>query len=122
MNTSNGRRRSNISNGTASSNGSGAADSTRRRSRRSRAKSATVQSAKTTSEFWGSVDKLPSVQEVIISSDPSAVMRSLGRPPFSGHEAISEYYLRAVYENTAKLAEVLATAGDLLESSQQPDT
>ena len=45
------------------------------------------------------------------------MVRSLGRPPFSGHEAVSEYYLRAVYDNTVKLAEVLATAGDLLEGS-----
>ncbi len=122
MSTANGRRRFHTSNGSAAANGTAAADIARRRSRRSRSKSAAVQSAKTTSEFWGSVDKLPSVQEVVVSTDPSAVMRSLGRPPFSGNEAISEYYLRAVYENTSKLAEVLATAGDLLETGQQTDT
>ncbi len=122
MSTANGRRRFHTSNGSAAANGTAAADIARRRSRRSRSKSSAVQSAKTTSEFWGSVDKLPSVQEVVVSTDPSAVMRSLGRPPFSGNEAISEYYLRAVYENTSKLAEVLATAGDLLETGQQTDT
>ena len=55
-----------------------------------------------------------------MSTDASAVVRSLGRPPFPGHEAVSEYYLRAVYDNTVKLAEVLATAGDLLSESAEP--
>ncbi len=89
-------------------------DAARRRSRRGKGKGPTLASAKASGDFWGSPDKLPGVEEVTVSSDPSAVVRSLGRPPFPGHEAVSEYYLRAVYDNTAKLAEVLATAGGLL--------
>lgn len=96
------------------STASNGADATRRRSRRGRGKAAVAASAKTSGDFWGSADKLPAVEEVTVTTDPSAVVRSLGRPPFAGHEAVSEYYLRAVYDNTAKLAEVLATAGDLL--------
>ena len=91
----------------------------RQRSRRGRGKGTSPGSAKTSGDFWGSVDKLPPVEEVTVSTDASAVVRSLGRPPFPGHEAVSEYYLRAVYDNTAKLAEVLATAGDLL--SEPPE-
>ena len=91
------------------------ADAARKRTRRGRGKSPAPGSAKNSGDFWGSVDKLPPVEEVVITSDASAVPRSLGRPPFPGHEAVSEYYLRAVYDNTVKLAEVLATAGDLLE-------
>ena len=86
----------------------------RKRSRRARSRSTGPSSARTSLDFWGSVEKLPSVEEVAINTDPSAVARSLGRPPFPGHEAVSEYYLRAVYDSSAKLAEVLATAGDLL--------
>lgn len=93
------------------------ADTARRRSRRGRGTRTAPTSAKTSGDFWGSPDKLPAVEEVSVSTDPSAVVRSLGRPPFPGHEAVSEYYLRAVYDNTAKLAEVLATAGDLLADS-----
>ena len=93
------------------------ADAARRRSRRGRGKPNAPGTAKTAGDFWGAADKLPSVEEVTVSTDPSAVVRSLGRPPFPGHEAVSEYYLRAVYDNTAMLAEVLATAGDLLEGS-----
>ena len=97
-------------------NAASGADAARRRSRRSKGKGAAPGSAKTSGDFWGSPDLLPSV-----SADPSAVVRSLGRPPFPGHEAVSEYYLRAVYDNTAKLAEVLATAGDLLPDPGEPD-
>lgn len=93
------------------------ADAARRRSRRGRGKGPTPGTAKTAGDFWGSAAKLPPVQDVTVSGDPSAVVRSLGRPPFSGHEAVSEYYLRAVYDNTVKLAEVLATAGDLLSET-----
>ena len=100
-------------------NAANGADAARRRSRRGKGKGTPPGSAKTSGDFWGSVEKLPSVDEVTVSSDPSAVVRSLGRPPFPGHEAVSEYYLRAVYDNTAKLAEVLATAGDLLSEASE---
>ena len=90
----------------------------RKRSRRGRSRNNGPTSARSSVDFWGSGDKLPSVEEVTINTDPSAVARSLGRPPFPGHEAVSEYYLRAVYDNSAKLAEVLATAGDLLAAEE----
>lgn len=96
--------------------GTNGADAARRRPRRGRGKGAAPGSAKVSGDFWGSADKLPAVEEVTVTTDASAVLRSLGRPPFPGHEAASEYYLRAVYANTVKLAEVLATAGDLLSS------
>ncbi|MFQ5558577.1 MAG: hypothetical protein ACE5GB_13865 [Acidimicrobiales bacterium] len=86
-----------------------------KRSRRGRAKpAASAATARTAGDFWGDVELLPTVDDVRVSTDPSAVVRSLGRPPLTGHEAISEHYLRAVYEQTATLAQVLATAGDLL--------
>ena len=98
-------------------NAANGADAARRRSRRGKGKGSAPGSAKNSGDFWGSADRLPSVEDVTVSTDASAVVRSLGRPPFSGHEAVSEYYLRAVNDNTVKLAEVLATAGDLLEGS-----
>ena len=97
------------------------ADAARRRSRHRKGKPTAPGSAKVSGDFWGSAEKLPAVEEVTVSTDPSAVVRSLGRPPFPGHEAVSEYYLRAVYDNTAKLAEVLATAGDLLSEPSEAE-
>ena len=54
------------------------------------------------------------------SPDASAVIRSLGRPPVSGHEAASEYYFRLAFDRAVNLAAVLATAGDLLDD-EDPD-
>lgn len=72
-------------------------------------------------DFWGSVEKLPEVEKVPVPVDPHAVIRSLGRPPFSGHEVVSEHYLRAVCENAAKLAEALAMAGGIIENTANDD-
>ena len=70
-------------------------------------------------EFWGSAETLPSEKlNVRIASDPSAVVRSLGRPPLSGHHNIAEHYFAAVYERAVSLAGALAAAGDLIEPDE----
>jgi hypothetical protein len=68
--------------------------------------------------FWGAADVLPSELNVRITSDPSAVVRSLGRPPLSGHHNIAEHYFAAVYERAVSLAGALAAAGDLIERGE----
>lgn len=85
----------------------------KRRGRGRRSRVSARGSAKLGADFWGSVDKLPSVEHVKPTPNPYAVVKSLGRPPFIGHEAVSEHYLRAVYANAVKLAEALAVAGDI---------
>ena len=85
----------------------------KRRNRRRRNRKTAPDSARTVADFWGSVDKLPEAEEVNSSIDAYAVVRSLGRPPFSGHEAVSEHYLRAVCQNAVKLAEALAMAAGI---------
>ena len=85
----------------------------RKHGKNRREKSVSSSSVKKTADFWGCVDTLPPVEKVTTTTDSYAVVKSLGRPPFSGHEAVSEHYLRAVYQNTVKLAEVLAIAGDI---------
>lgn len=89
----------------------------RRRKRRNRGRNPAPDSAKIVTDFWGSADKLPEVEKVPTSIDSYAVIRSLGRPPFSGHEVISEHYLRTVCYHASKLAEALATAGGIVLSS-----
>jgi hypothetical protein len=67
-------------------------------------------------DFWGDAAKLPSAEgSVRIASDPSAVVRSLGRPPLQGHETIAAHYFDAVYERAVTLASALAAAGNLIE-------
>ena len=66
----------------ASSNGSNGDGSRKRRNRKRRNRS----NAKALAEFWGDADALPEARDDIrITQDPSAVVRSLGRPPLPGH-------------------------------------
>ena len=67
-------------------------------------------------DFWGSADSLPDADaSVRIATDPAAVVRSLGRPPLSGHHNIAEHYFVAVYERAVALSSALAAAGDMIE-------
>jgi hypothetical protein len=97
----------NATNGSA--NG-GAATNGRRRNRKRRNKSKAVQ------EYWGDNAKLPEpISDIRITEDPSAVVRSLGRPPLPGQEHASEAYFAAVYGRAVGLASALAAAGDLIQ-------
>lgn len=70
-------------------------------------------------QFWGEVEKLPPPKETVrITKDPAAVIRSLGRPPLTGHETISEHYFDAVYQRSVALASALAAAGELIDPEE----
>lgn len=100
----------------AGGNGEGRAKS--KRNRRGRGRSGAAATAKNAGDFWGDVEKLPDLDDVSLTTDPSAVVRSLGRPPLAGQEGLSEHYFRAVYDQTVVLAGVLATAGDLIDADE----
>jgi hypothetical protein len=83
---------------------------------RSRRKAEAAPPVDASAGFWGEAAALPPGDErVRITRDPSAVVRSLGRPPLPGHETIAVHYFDAVYERTVTLATALAAAGDLIE-------
>lgn len=66
--------------------------------------------------FWGDVDKLPEAkQDVVITSEPAAVVHSLGVPPLPGHEVISTHYFSAIYDKAVTLSGALAAAAGLIE-------
>lgn len=69
-------------------------------------------------KFWGDPQALPSVADVRvnITTNPVAVVKSLGRPPLSGQQNASEHYFTAVYERAVNLGAALAAAGDLIEA------
>lgn len=69
-------------------------------------------------KFWGDPAALPSVADVRvnITTNPVAVVKSLGRPPLSGQQNASEHYFTAVYERAVNLGAALAAAGDLIEA------
>lgn len=73
-------------------------------------------------EFWGEAAKLPQDESYVrITTDPAALVRSLGRPPLSGHHNVAEHYFTAVYDRSVGLASALAAAGDLLEPPTEDD-
>lgn len=70
-------------------------------------------------EFWGRPDTLPEPSANIrITTDPSAVVRSLGRAPLSGHHNAADHYFAAVYERSVQLASALAAAGGMIETEE----
>ena len=69
--------------------------------------------------FWGEPDALPAADDLVrITKDPSAVVRSLGRPPLPAHETIAVHYFDAVYDRTVTLATALAAAGEMIEPEE----
>lgn len=84
-------------------------------SNRNRQKGRRGNQPQTAAGFWGDPAKLPEArQDVRITDDPAAVVRSLGPPPLTGHEVIAEAYFTAVYDRAVTLAGAVATAGGLI--------
>ena len=106
-------------NAPGSSNGAGGDAGGRKRRNRKRRNRST---AKATAEFWGDPGTLPEPRDDIhITDDPAAVVRSLGRPPLPGQEQASEAYFAAVYARAVGLASALAAAGELIEPEELLD-
>jgi hypothetical protein len=62
------------------------------------------------------------VQRVRPTTDPAAVVRSLGAPPFAIDASVAERHLTAVYEEAVKAATALAAANGLLAPDEDdPD-
>jgi hypothetical protein len=86
------------------------------RARKGRAAARNRPAPRTGPDFWsGSAELAPLPASLRITTEPSAVVRSLGRPPLGGHEVAAEHYLRAVYDRAVNLATALAAVGDLIE-------
>ena len=75
-----------------------------------------------TRDFWGTaaVDVEPA-HLIRPSDDPTAMIQSLGAPPFPGGETIAQHYFAAVYQKAATLATALAAASGLLDMSETDD-
>jgi hypothetical protein len=62
-------------------------------------------------DFWGeSVAPLPTIDAPSGVNDPSAMVRSLGKPPLPGNDNAAEHYFAVVYERAAVLAGALSAA------------
>lgn len=65
-------------------------------------------------EIWQPVPALPEPTPIQPTSDPRAMLRSLGDAPLAGQGAVAEHYLGAVIDRAAGLATALAAAAGLL--------
>ena len=73
-------------------------------------------SAKAVRDFWGDPARLPAESErVRITTEPAAVVQSLGPPPLTGQEQAAGHYFEAVYERAVVMAGALAAASGLIE-------
>src|SRR3954451_21189848 len=62
-------------------------------------------------DFWGeAVGPRPRMVGPTGVSDPSAMVRSLGKPPLPGNDNAAEHYFAVVYERAAVLAGALSAA------------
>ena len=58
-------------------------------------------------------------RRITVTADPTSTVRSLGKPPLSGREAVAEHYFEAVYKRAVAMAGALAAAGDLLADDKE---
>ncbi|CAN5742884.1 hypothetical protein BH10ACT1_BH10ACT1_42800 [soil metagenome] len=65
-------------------------------------------------DVWRPVPRLADPEPIVTSSDPSALVRSLGNPPLPGQGAVAGHYLAAVVERSSSVAAALAGAYGLL--------
>ncbi len=57
------------------------------------------------------------IPRISVTPDPTATVRSLGKPPLAGRETVAEHYFDAVYQRAVAMAGALAAAGNLLDDS-----
>jgi len=67
-------------------------------------------------KYWGDATALPVRDDYTLkSTDPTAVIRSLGKAPIPGKNSAPELYFEVLYNRAAGLAQALAFAGGLNE-------
>jgi hypothetical protein len=74
--------------------------------------------------FWGSATQpaeLPTPAPIRPTSDPAAIVRSLGPAPLAIDPAVVERHLTAVYEEAVRAATALAAANGLLAQDEEEE-
>jgi hypothetical protein len=71
--------------------------------------------------FWGTATSPPPppVRSIRPTTDPAAVVRSLGPPPLAVDPAVTDRHLAAVYEEAVRAATALAAANGLLAGEDE---
>jgi hypothetical protein len=71
--------------------------------------------------FWGTATHAGPAESIRPTSDPAAVVRSLGPPPLALDGSMVERHLTAVYEEAVRAATALAAANGLLAEEEAAD-
>jgi len=72
-------------------------------------------------KYWGDPTSLPVRTDYVLeSTDPTAVIRSLGKAPIPGKNSAPELYFEVLYGRAAGLAQALAFAGGLKSDDEAP--
>ncbi len=70
-------------------------------------------------KYWGDPGALPLRNDYVLEgSDPTAVVRSLGKAPIPGKNSAPELYFEVLYQRAAGLAHALSFAGGLNQGPQ----
>lgn len=75
------------------------------------------QAEPTPAEFWKVAPKVAAPTRITPATDPTALVRSLGRPPLDHPGA--DRYLASVAQRAAGLATALAVAADILATTEE---
>ena len=65
-------------------------------------------------DLWRPVPQLPDAEPIVVTHDPTLLLRSLGDPPLMGKSTVAGHYIATVVERAAGLATALAASADLL--------
>ena len=73
-------------------------------------------------KYWGDATALPTRNDYALdASDPTAVIRSLGKAPIPGKNSAPELYFEVLYQRAAGLAQALSFAGGLNQDPEDTD-
>ena len=68
-------------------------------------------------DMWRPVPALPDAEPIVVTHDPTLLLRSLGDPPLMGKSTVAGHYIATVVERAAGLASALAASADLLATN-----
>ncbi len=73
-------------------------------------------------KYWGDPGSLPVRTDYTVeNTDPTAVIRSLGKAPIPGKNSAPELYFEVLYQRAAGLAHALSFAGGLNQTDDAED-
>lgn len=74
-------------------------------------------------DFWGRPpsEETAAPARITPTTDPSALVRSLGDPPLAANPAAVEHHLAVIYEEAVRAATALAAANGLLADEDVPE-